>query len=65
VSNLVYLGAAAAFVVVASLVLVLIERRPKSASSSMDEFNRGLQALAPPPRPVSERVRSRRGSSAG
>lgn len=66
-SNLVYLAGAAAFVVVASLILwvfVLIGRRPKPDSSYMDEFNRGLQALAPPAR-LSGRQRARRGSSAG
>lgn len=64
---LVYLAAAVAFVVVASLILwvvALIGRRPKPDSSYMDEFNRGLQALAPPAR-FSTRNRVRRGSSAG
>jgi hypothetical protein len=67
VSNLVYLAGAAAFVVVASLILwvfVLIGRRPKPDSLYMDEFNRGLQALAPPAR-LSGRERARRRSSAG
>jgi hypothetical protein len=68
VSNLLYVAGAAAFVVVASLILwvgVLLGRRPKPDSSYMDDFNRGLQALAPPPRVLSGRVRARRGSSAG
>ena len=66
-STLLYLGGAVAFVVVASVILwigVLIGRRPKPDSSYMDEFNRGLQALAPPAR-LSGRGRARRGSSAG
>jgi hypothetical protein len=68
VSNLLYLGGAVAFVVVASVILwigVLVGRRPKPDTSYMDDFNRGLRALAPPSGALSGRLRARRGSSAG
>lgn len=45
--NLVYLGGAVVFVVLVSLVLLLRERKPTSVESDVEEFSRGLRAIAP------------------
>ena len=45
--NLLYVGLAVAASVVASIVMVLRNRRPRSLESGVDEFSRELQALAP------------------
>jgi hypothetical protein len=46
-SNLLYLGAAAAISAVGMFVLWLARRRPRSMQAGMDAFNRELRALAP------------------
>ncbi|MGH9103432.1 MAG: hypothetical protein ACRDYD_10715 [Acidimicrobiales bacterium] len=44
--NLVYLGGAIAFVVVVSLLLLLRDRHPTSVVSEVEQFSKGLEALA-------------------
>jgi membrane protein YqaA with SNARE-associated domain len=46
-SNLLYVLAAVAGSVLGSLVLWYRNRKPKSVRAGIDEFHRGLQALAP------------------
>src|ERR1041385_8771630 len=47
-SNLAYLGMAAALSVVGLFALWLARRRPRSMAAGMKAFSRELQALAPP-----------------
>ena len=45
--NLLYLGLAVAVSLLASVVMVLRNRRPRSLESGVQEFSRELRALAP------------------
>ena len=45
--NLLYVGLAIAASVVASIVVVVRNRRPRSVQSGVEEFSKELQALAP------------------
>ena len=58
-SNLLYLVVALGGSVVGSLVLWARHRKPTSMESGIDEFNRGLQALAPSGDKVPDRRRRR------
>lgn len=56
--NLLYLGAAVVVSLLASLIVVLRNRRPRSLQSTVDEFARELRALAPDsPVPAGRRKR--------
>ena len=57
--NLLYVGAAVVVSLLASLVVVLRNRRPRSLQSGVQEFARELQALAPGA-PVTSGRRKRR-----
>ena len=46
-SALVFLGVAIAVSVVGSLIVLLRNREPKTADSSVNEFNSRMQALSP------------------
>ena len=46
-SNLLFLGGAAAVAVLGTLILVLIARRPKTLQSGISGFEREMKALAP------------------
>ena len=47
--NLLYLGLAIFVSIVASVVLLMRNRRPRSVEAGIDEFSRELKALAPGP----------------
>jgi hypothetical protein len=58
VMNLLYLGAAVIVSLLASLIVVLRNRRPRSLQSTVEEFSRELRALAPEaPDPAGRRRR--------
>jgi hypothetical protein len=63
VINLLYVGLAIAVSLVASLVVVLRNRRPRSLEAGVAEFSRELRALAPDAGPT--RSQRRRGDQAG
>ena len=47
--NLLYVGLAVLVSIVASVVLLMRNRRPRSVESGVEEFSRELKALAPGP----------------
>lgn len=49
-SNLLYLVAVVVLSVLGCLVLWVRHRKPRGLSAGIDEFSRGLRALAPEPR---------------
>jgi hypothetical protein len=60
VANLLYLLAAGAVSAVLSLALWLRNRKPQSTESGIDDFQKGLRALAPD-KPLAEDERYRPG----
>lgn len=60
--NLLYVGLAVVAGIVASLVIVFRNRRPRSLQSGVEEFARELRALAPEHPPGSMRHKRRSGA---
>ena len=60
-SNLLYLVIAVVLSLLGSLVLYMRARQPRSMEAGMEQFARGLRALAPEPRAERDGERSERG----
>jgi len=59
VINLLYVGMAVVVTLIASLIVVVRNRRPRSLEAGVAEFSRELRALAPDPAPTSRSNRRR------